>query len=74
MEYAIQTLEIEIARIRQALRIASSTTKSYEDGRGGSTIDYMGLEAEIRILEKAIEVIKQWEIDNPLPENYFRHF
>ena len=31
MEYAIETLEIEIARIRQALRIVRSTNVSYAD-------------------------------------------
>lgn len=74
MVYAIQTLEIEIARIRQALRVASTTNVSYTDTQEGYPVNYEYQQSLIRQLNVAIETLRQWEIDNPLEEGHLRSF
>lgn len=65
MQYTIHTLEIEIANLRQTLRNNNNAIKSYEDARGGSYPDINKIKRNIKELEKAIEVLKQVEFQEP---------
>lgn len=59
MDYAIKTLEIKIAELRQALRKYDQTILTYEDSRGGHFPDFNGMRVHIDELEHAIEVLKR---------------
>lgn len=64
MKYVIETLEIEIARLKTAIREYYSQSWSYEDTRAGALADNRGMERQIRQLEKGIEVLKEWQEAN----------
>jgi hypothetical protein len=70
VKYAIQTLEIEIARVRSALRKANELHIPYVDTQEGYTPDFQGMQSAIRNMERAIEVLKEWEANQPKPEAY----
>lgn len=65
MQYSINTLEIEKANLRQTLRKCHSAIRNYEDTRGGSFPDINKIKRNIKELEKAIEVLKQTEFQEP---------
>jgi uncharacterized NAD(P)/FAD-binding protein YdhS len=58
MEYATQTLEIEIARLRKALREFHSSSFTYEDVNDGFLADFRSMESNIKELERAIEILE----------------
>jgi hypothetical protein len=59
MKYAIETLEIEIARLRLSLRKAHETNISYQDLNDGYPPDISGMEAHLSELQDAIKVLKE---------------
>jgi hypothetical protein len=71
MEYAIHTLEIEIGRIRVALRKARETHIPYEDTQEGFVPDFQGMMSNISEMEKAIKVLKEWVEAQPKSEGDF---
>lgn len=70
MHYAIKTLEIEIGRLEYALRVADSTT--LDSSGHGHFPDRIELKRQIRELQRASEVLSQWQKDNPEEEQELR--
>jgi hypothetical protein len=73
MEYTIHTLEIEITRLRKALREARSISLTAVDVNDGYPADIQGMEWGIRELERSIEIIIEWEEANPSEADHFRN-
>lgn len=63
MDYAVTTLEIEIARLERAIRKSESAT--LKDSRAGRYPDTVELRRQIKELQKAREVLLQWARENP---------
>ncbi len=65
MQYAIETLEIELARLRQALRIAKTTVFS---SNAGIFPNISEMETHIQELETAIRLLEVSQMRLPTPE------
>ena len=64
MEYVVETLEIEIARLKKAIRVFYSTSQSYEDTQEGYPADIRGMQNHLKELEKGIGIIRDWQKEN----------
>ncbi len=63
MDYAVTTLEIEIARLERAIRKSESVT--LKDSRASRSPDTVELRRQIKELQKAKEVLLKWARENP---------
>lgn len=68
MKYAIETLEIEIARVKMAYRKADEILVRYEDTQEGYPPNFQSMQQAIRQMEKAIEVLKEYQQSQPKPQ------
>lgn len=72
MQYAIDTLEIQIAHLKETKRKMETSIFTDDDSRGGHFPSWLDIDREIKELELAVSVLKEYDIAHPKtpPEIY----